>query len=86
MRLRPCSMGFSNPERRNAVSDSEPSGSGSMIPRHQLPWAVRARFPRNRVLRKLSWIWSNAITIAIPSQIENRRHDVRRLLDRLKRS
>lgn len=49
----------------------------------RLPWAIRYRHPRNRILRSLSWIWSNPITIAIPSQIDNRRNDFRRLFDRL---
>jgi hypothetical protein len=50
----------------------------------RLPWTIRHRYPRNRILRSLSWIWSNPITMAIPSQIANRRQDLRRLVDRLK--
>ena len=48
-----------------------------------LPWAIRHRYPRSKFLRSISWIWSNPITLALPSQMVNRRQDLRRLLDRL---
>ena len=67
------------------VEDSEPYAKA--LPNHsrQLPWAVRHRYPKNRLLRRLSWIWSNPLTIAIPSQIDNRRADVVKLIARLGR-
>jgi hypothetical protein len=60
---------------------------GRMLPNHsrELPWAIRHRYPENRLLRRFAWIWSNPITIAIPSQVENRRADIRRLIERLRR-
>jgi hypothetical protein len=67
------------------MEDGEPYGR--MLPNYsrQLPWAVRHRHPQNRLQLRLSWIWSNPITTAIPSQIHNRRADIHRLIGRLGR-
>ena len=34
-----------------------------------LSWAIRLRYPRSRVDRPISWIWSNTPTMALPSQL-----------------
>ncbi len=79
-------MGFKafSTSYREDMADPESFASEPTAYSRRPPWATRFRHSRNPILRSLSWIWSNPITIAIPSQIHNRQNDIRHLLGRLK--